>query len=162
MAYAISINAAILARTRRGPRPAPQRQISRPADPRNAAHLIGEHNAAENHTASPDGRLEPQAPRSVWQAILRVLVVGAPRFELGTPSPPDWCATRAALRSAGTSGLRRATWVLRAGLAGWPVSGSKSHSRGPGASGNDAMGQAGPDEGGVHSIFRLREITSSS
>src|SRR6266704_1116163 len=33
------------------------------------------------------------------------LVVGAPRFELGTPSPPDWCANRAALRSAGTSGL---------------------------------------------------------
>jgi hypothetical protein len=27
-------------------------------------------------------------------------VVGAPRFELGTPSPPDWCANRAALRSA--------------------------------------------------------------
>ena len=26
-------------------------------------------------------------------------VVGAPRFELGTPSPPDWCANRAALRS---------------------------------------------------------------
>lgn len=28
-----------------------------------------------------------------------ILVVGAPRFELGTPSPPDWCANRAALRS---------------------------------------------------------------
>jgi hypothetical protein len=28
------------------------------------------------------------------------LLVGAPRFELGTPSPPDWCANRAALRSA--------------------------------------------------------------
>src|SRR5262245_15639428 len=28
-----------------------------------------------------------------------LLVVGAPRFELGTPSPPDWCANRAALRS---------------------------------------------------------------
>src|SRR5262249_9265145 len=28
-----------------------------------------------------------------------VLLVGAPRFELGTPSPPDWCANRAALRS---------------------------------------------------------------
>ena len=27
------------------------------------------------------------------------LMVGAPRFELGTPSPPDWCANRAALRS---------------------------------------------------------------
>src|SRR5580700_483294 len=29
------------------------------------------------------------------------LLVGAPRFELGTPSPPDWCANRAALRSDG-------------------------------------------------------------
>ncbi len=28
-------------------------------------------------------------------------MVGAPRFELGTPSPPDWCANRAALRSDG-------------------------------------------------------------
>jgi hypothetical protein len=28
-----------------------------------------------------------------------ILLVGAPRFELGTPSPPDWCANRAALRS---------------------------------------------------------------
>lgn len=35
-------------------------------------------------------------------------MVGAPRFELGTPSPPDWCANRAALRSAGTSGPRTA------------------------------------------------------
>ena len=36
-----------------------------------------------------------------------ILLVGAPRFELGTPSPPDWCANRAALRSAraGTSTL---------------------------------------------------------
>src|ERR1700724_3027656 len=30
-----------------------------------------------------------------------ILLVGAPRFELGTPSPPDWCANRAALRSDG-------------------------------------------------------------
>jgi hypothetical protein len=28
-----------------------------------------------------------------------IYLVGAPRFELGTPSPPDWCANRAALRS---------------------------------------------------------------
>jgi hypothetical protein len=34
------------------------------------------------------------------------LMVGAPRFELGTPSPPDWCANRAALRSARTCGPR--------------------------------------------------------
>jgi hypothetical protein len=26
-------------------------------------------------------------------------MVGAGRFELPTPSPPDWCANRAALRS---------------------------------------------------------------
>lgn len=26
-------------------------------------------------------------------------MVGAERFELSTPSPPDWCANRAALRS---------------------------------------------------------------
>src|SRR3979490_459357 len=32
---------------------------------------------------------------------LLILLVGAPRFELGTPSPPDWCANRAALRSDG-------------------------------------------------------------
>ena len=30
------------------------------------------------------------------------MLVGAPRFELGTPSPPDWCANRAALRSDAT------------------------------------------------------------
>ena len=42
-----------------------------------------------------------------WEAIsdetptkYLILLVGAPRFELGTPSPPDWCANRAALRSA--------------------------------------------------------------
>jgi hypothetical protein len=29
-----------------------------------------------------------------------ILLVGAPGFEPGTPSPPDWCANRAALRSA--------------------------------------------------------------
>ena len=28
-----------------------------------------------------------------------ILLVGAARFELATPSPPDWCANRAALRS---------------------------------------------------------------
>jgi hypothetical protein len=30
---------------------------------------------------------------------LLILLVGAARFELATPSPPDWCANRAALRS---------------------------------------------------------------
>src|SRR5712691_10231965 len=33
-------------------------------------------------------------------------LVGAPRFELGTPSPPDWCANRAALRSAKSVGAK--------------------------------------------------------
>ena len=37
-------------------------------------------------------RSNVQRKRLIW-------LVGAPRFELGTPSPPDWCANRAALRS---------------------------------------------------------------
>ena len=32
-----------------------------------------------------------------------VVLVGAARFELATPSPPDWCANRAALRSDGAT-----------------------------------------------------------
>jgi hypothetical protein len=41
------------------------------------------------------------------QFALRCLIslVGAPGFEPGTPSPPDWCANRAALRSANGSRL---------------------------------------------------------
>jgi hypothetical protein len=35
----------------------------------------------------------------VVNTLYRAEMVGAPRFELGTPSPPDWCANRAALRS---------------------------------------------------------------
>jgi hypothetical protein len=67
-------------------------------------------------------------------------VVGAPRFELGTPSPPDWCANRAALRSAGTSGLfRRASGPRTCNPACIlqvfrPVSDPKSHRWGAGAS----------------------------
>ena len=34
-----------------------------------------------------------------------IWLVGAARFELATPSPPDWCANRAALRSADAAGL---------------------------------------------------------
>ena len=34
----------------------------------------------------------------IWSKSL-ILLVGAPGFEPGTPSPPDWCANRAALRS---------------------------------------------------------------
>src|SRR5262249_39823058 len=39
------------------------------------------------------------APLPEIYAKSLILMVGAPRFELGTPSPPDWCANRAALRS---------------------------------------------------------------
>src|SRR5262249_22929939 len=66
------------------------------------------------------GRIESYKPRQIPASfprhfpnrivplliiILNLLIVidylvGAPRFELGTPSPPDWCANRAALRSA--------------------------------------------------------------
>src|SRR6266436_7849116 len=35
--------------------------------------------------------------QSIWFSVFEL--VGAPRFELGAPSPPDWCANRAALRS---------------------------------------------------------------
>src|SRR5690349_3387165 len=35
-------------------------------------------------------------------------LVGAARFELATPSPPDWCANRAALRSAKGPGQNQA------------------------------------------------------
>jgi hypothetical protein len=37
--------------------------------------------------------------RCLLAANYLIYLVGAPRFELGTPSPPDWCANRAALRS---------------------------------------------------------------
>src|SRR4051812_12801704 len=49
----------------------------------------------------------PVFPRSPFPRLGAAVLVGAPRFELGTPSPPDWCANRAALRSAraGTSTL---------------------------------------------------------
>src|SRR5262249_43673971 len=40
-----------------------------------------------------------EASRSILSVRYLNLLVGAPRFELGTPSPPDWCANRAALRS---------------------------------------------------------------
>src|SRR6266404_4272160 len=46
--------------------------------------------------------------QSIWFSVFEL--VGAPRFELGTPSPPDWCANRAALRSE----LRRTIVSARA------------------------------------------------
>jgi long-chain acyl-CoA synthetase len=42
---------------------------------------------------------------NVYPAEIEAVLVGAPRFELGTPSPPDWCANRAALRSEIAAGL---------------------------------------------------------
>src|SRR5262249_50289570 len=45
------------------------------------------------------------------------LLVGAARFELATPSPPDWCANRAALRSA-EKFLRR-VFMARKGRRIW-------------------------------------------
>ena len=38
-------------------------------------------------------------PGTELALICRRNLVGAARFELATPSPPDWCANRAALRS---------------------------------------------------------------
>ena len=46
----------------------------------------------------PAFRFKPELGR-VFAAKCLICLVGAPRFELGTPSPPDWCANRAALRS---------------------------------------------------------------
>jgi hypothetical protein len=39
-------------------------------------------------------------------------MVGAARFELATPSPPDWCANRAALRSEGRQNRGEAEFAL--------------------------------------------------
>jgi hypothetical protein len=44
------------------------------------------------------------------------LMVGAGRFELPTPSPPDWCANQAALRSDGAPVLH-GSWRLVNGTA---------------------------------------------
>jgi hypothetical protein len=41
-------------------------------------------------------------------------LVGAGRFELPTPSPPDWCANQAALRSDGTLLLHRSCRLVNA------------------------------------------------
>src|SRR5439155_25883965 len=38
-----------------------------------------------------------RAPRELANSLISL--VGAGRFELPTPSPPDWCANQAALRS---------------------------------------------------------------
>ena len=52
-----------------------------------------------------------------------ILLVGAGRFELPTPSPPDWCANQAALRSdhgvlcpGGGAGSTRCEKAARTGL----------------------------------------------
>jgi hypothetical protein len=47
----------------------------------------------------------PRLPREISSLILLIYLVGAARFELATPSPPDWCANRAALRSEARNAL---------------------------------------------------------
>ena len=61
-----------------------------------------------------------EASHSSFRTKCLILLVGAPRFELGTPSPPDWCANRAALRSDRENPLKIAgfsTYRLRLGIA---------------------------------------------
>jgi hypothetical protein len=56
-------------------------------------------------------------------------VVGAAGFEPATPSPPDWCANRAALRSASNEAddLRRGAMRRKGGASdGWIVAGPAS------------------------------------
>src|SRR3954466_5483493 len=63
-----------------------------------------------NAKARRSGHGQPRARRSAPVSFgplgtmmeIEEDMVGAPRFELGTPSPPDWCANRAALRSDAT------------------------------------------------------------
>ena len=66
----------------------------------------GEHRAGIDFSVTPECTQDVPRPvlwvyfgSKLWGKYL-ILLVGAPRFELGTPSPPDWCANRAALRSA--------------------------------------------------------------
>src|SRR6266446_1437216 len=48
----------------------------------------------------PAGRERANRAAQMTNVGAKYLMVGAPGFEPGTPSPPDWCANRAALRSA--------------------------------------------------------------
>lgn len=58
------------------------------------------------------GRAEqmPGAANGRPPVQLREMMVGAGRFELPTPSPPDWCANRAALRSDEENPLNIGPW----------------------------------------------------
>jgi hypothetical protein len=80
----------------------------------------------------------------VWEAPQ---LVGAPE----SASPPDWCANRAALRSAppGQVACGRCFWLLPARHYNGPLSSLKSHSLGPGARAGSVVGCGRwPGEGG--------------
>jgi hypothetical protein len=59
-----------------------------------ASYLVGKIQPRILPLSSPDNFQGGHRP-----AKSLILLVGAARFELATPSPPDWCANRAALRS---------------------------------------------------------------
>jgi hypothetical protein len=62
--------------------------------------MLVEGNAVRQPPQQPAGKLRCSfIVDAEMLAIGLEFLVGAPRFELGTPSPPDWCANRAALRS---------------------------------------------------------------
>jgi hypothetical protein len=76
----------------------------------------------------PALRLKPELGRVLFTPKYLICLVGAPRFELGTPSPPDWCANRAALRSADAAQVYarpapRARPRGRRSGSGWPERG---------------------------------------
>jgi hypothetical protein len=66
-------------------------------------------------------------PRALFIALIGRVDPRAPQSSLRL-RPPDWCANRAALRSAGTSGPERAS-----SRTSGPMPGLNSHSRGQGA-----------------------------
>jgi hypothetical protein len=75
-------------------------------------------------------------------------------------SPPDWCANRAALRSAGTNGLfRRASGPRTCSPACLlqvfrPSSAPKSHRRGARVAGASARGGHGRGSGSGSTVIR--------
>ena len=75
-------------------------------------------------------------------------LVGAPRSDLKTPNPPDWCANRAPLRSAGTSGLRHVD--LHAGCRSRPL--GRCRALNPTAAREARVVRAQPRRGGLRTI----------
>ena len=64
-------------------------------------------NPGDLESMTPVVDKDADAEAIFWEAVTSIMsikslicLVGAPRFELGTPCPPDRCANRAALRSA--------------------------------------------------------------